>query len=106
MLFTFCTMVYFSGISFTPREVGDHWVSVFRNGHPIPGSPFKIVISGAEVGNARKVKVFGRGITTGLANEVNEFTIDTKEAGETNMKKGLIILCSLRMLSIHYYQQH
>ena len=69
------------GISFTPREVGEHWVSVFRNGQPIPGSPFKIVITSAEVGNARKVRVSGKGLTHGVANEVNEFTIDTKEAG-------------------------
>jgi filamin len=69
------------GISFTPRETGDHWVNVFRNGQPIPGSPFKIFISGTEIGNASKVKVTGQSLTTAMANEVNEFNINTKEAG-------------------------
>jgi filamin len=69
------------GISFTPREVGEHWVNVFRNGQPIPGSPFKIIINQSEVGNASRVQVIGTGIQHGVANEVNEFTINTKEAG-------------------------
>jgi len=69
------------GISFTPREVGEHLVNVFRNGQPIHGSPFRIVISGNEIGNASKVKVYGPGITQGMANVVNQFTINTKEAG-------------------------
>jgi len=69
------------GISFTPREVGDHWVSVFRSGQPIAGSPFKVVVGQAEIGNASKVRAGGRGLTQGTANELNEFFINTRDAG-------------------------
>lgn len=69
------------GISFTPKEVGDHWVSVFRNGQPIQGSPFKIVVGANEIGNASKVRVGGRGLTAGMANELNEFFVNTRDAG-------------------------
>ena len=74
-------MIIPAGISFTPRESGEHWVSVFRHGQPIPGSPFKINISGLEIANASKVKVTGQALVQGTANEVNQFTINTKEAG-------------------------
>lgn len=69
------------GISFTPRESGEHMVTVYRNGSPIPGSPFRIVIQATEVGDASRVKVYGQNITTANANEFNEFTIHTREAG-------------------------
>lgn len=69
------------GISFTPHEVGEHLVNVFRNGQHIASSPFKIYVGEGELGNASKVKVSGRGIVEGMANEVNEFTVNTKEAG-------------------------
>ena len=70
-----------TGISFTPTEVGDHWVSIFRNGQPIPKSPFKIVIGTTELGNASKVRVGGRGLTQGMVNELSEFFVNTKDAG-------------------------
>ena len=70
-----------SGISFTPREVGDHWVSVYRSGQPIAGSPFKVVVGQNEIGNASKVRAGGRGLTQGMANENNELFINTRDAG-------------------------
>lgn len=73
---------FLSGISFTPHEVGEHLVNVFRNGQHIASSPFKIYVGEGELGNASKVKVSGRGIVEGMANEVNEFTVNTKEAGK------------------------
>jgi len=69
------------GISFTPREVGDHYVSVYRNGQPIPGSPFKVVVGQSEIGDASKVRAGGRGLTQGMANEQNELFINTRDAG-------------------------
>ena len=71
------------GISFTPKEVGDHFVSIFRNGQPLPGSPFKIVVSNKEIGDASKVRVGGRGLTQATTTEQNEFFINTSDAGET-----------------------
>ncbi|XP_069142475.1 filamin-A-like isoform X2 [Argopecten irradians] len=69
------------GISFTPHEVGEHLVNVFRNGTHINGSPFKIYVGESELGNASKVRCSGPGLQTGMANEINEFTLDTTDAG-------------------------
>jgi len=69
------------GISFTPREVGDYLVNVYRHGQHIPNSPFKIYVGETEIGNASKVKVYGPGLSHGMANELNEFFVNTKEAG-------------------------
>jgi filamin len=74
--------MYISGISFTPREVGEHLVNVFRNGQHINGSPFKIMVGESELGNASKVRVAGQGLQNGMANEVNEFMVDTRDAGK------------------------
>jgi len=69
------------GISFTPKEVGDHMVSVFRNGQPIAGSPFRIAVGRNEIGDASKVRVGGRGVMQAMTNENNEFFVNTKDAG-------------------------
>jgi len=78
------------GISFTPREGGEHLVSVYREGQSITGSPFRINISGAEVANASKVKVTGHALTSGKANEVNEFNINTNEAGVGSLSLSVV----------------
>ena len=88
------------GISFTPREVGEHLVNVFRNGKHIPNSPFKIYVGESEIGNANKVKVFGKGLTEGMANELNEFTVNTKEAGEFFMNNGYVFIGRTMVLFI------
>lgn len=72
----------FTGISFTPREIGDHLVNVYRNGRPIPNSPFKIYVGESELGNAGRVRVYGRGLREGLANQNCQFTVDTRDAGK------------------------
>ncbi|XP_053377764.1 filamin-A-like isoform X5 [Mercenaria mercenaria] len=69
------------GISFTPRETGEHLVNVYRNGVHIANSPFTIMVGETELGNAGKVKVYGKGLEEGMANEVNEFIVDTRDAG-------------------------
>ena len=52
-----------------------------RHGQHIPNSPFKIYVGESEIGNASKVKVSGKGLTEGMANELNEFFVNTKDAG-------------------------
>lgn len=74
-------MRVYAGISFTPREVGEHWVSVYRSGQPIAGSPFRVVVNQSDIGNASKVRTGGRGLMNGMANEQNEFLINTRDAG-------------------------
>lgn len=69
------------GVSFTPRETGEHTVFVKRMGYPIKNSPFKINVSEKEVGDARKVKVSGAGVREGKTQQENEFVIDTRSAG-------------------------
>ena len=69
------------GISFTPREVGDHFVSVKRMGKHIQGSPFQIKVGEREVGDAKKVKVTGKALMEGKTHSDNTFNIDTSKAG-------------------------
>ncbi|ETE61428.1 Filamin-C, partial [Ophiophagus hannah] len=47
------------GISFTPKEVGEHVVSVKKSGKHVTNSPFKIMVGQSEIGDASKVKVSG-----------------------------------------------
>ncbi|XP_025198819.1 filamin-A isoform X1 [Melanaphis sacchari] len=69
------------GISFTPREIGQHVVSVKRMGQHIVNSPFKITVGEREVGDAKKVKVSGTGLKEGKTHIENLFTVDTRSAG-------------------------
>lgn len=69
------------GISFTPRETGEHTVNVKRMGIQIKNSPFKINVTEKEVGNAKKVKVTGKALTDGKTHTDNTFVIDTRDAG-------------------------
>uniref|UniRef100_A0A3B3T694 Filamin C n=1 Tax=Paramormyrops kingsleyae TaxID=1676925 RepID=A0A3B3T694_9TELE len=69
------------GISFTPKEVGEHVVSVKKSGKHVTNSPFKIMVGQSEIGDASKVKVFGKGLTEGHTFEVAEFIVDTRNAG-------------------------
>ena len=56
-------------------------VNVLKDGQHIANSPFKIFVGESEIGNASKVKVYGKGLTEGTANEFNEFNVNTKDAG-------------------------
>ncbi|XP_055382224.1 filamin-A isoform X2 [Condylostylus longicornis] len=69
------------GISFTPREVGEHQVSVKRTGQHIANSPFKVNVMEREVGDAKKVKVSGQALKEGKTHVENNFTVDTRNAG-------------------------
>lgn len=69
------------GISFTPREIGDHYVSVKKLGKQIQGSPFKIKVGEREVGDAKKVTVTGKALFEGLTHTDNTFNVDTRKAG-------------------------
>ncbi|XP_053324668.1 filamin-B isoform X1 [Spea bombifrons] len=69
------------GISFIPREVGEHLVSIKKNGRHVPNSPISIMVYQSEIGDASKVKVFGPGLTEGRTFEMSDFVVDTREAG-------------------------
>ncbi|XP_070558725.1 filamin-A-like isoform X9 [Ptychodera flava] len=69
------------GISFTPKETGDHMVSVKKRGLHVTNSPFKVTVGPQEIGDASKVKVSGLGIAEADAGEIAEFLVDTTKAG-------------------------
>uniref|UniRef100_A0A2K6K6B4 Filamin C n=1 Tax=Rhinopithecus bieti TaxID=61621 RepID=A0A2K6K6B4_RHIBE len=69
------------GISFTPKEVGEHVVSVRKSGKHVTNSPFKILVGPSEIGDASKVRVWGKGLSEGHTFQVAEFIVDTRNAG-------------------------
>ncbi|XP_041964970.1 filamin-C-like isoform X2 [Alosa sapidissima] len=69
------------GISFTPKEVGEHVVSVMKSGKHVTNSPFKIMVGQSEIGDASRVKAFGKGLVEGHTFELAEFFVDTRNAG-------------------------
>uniref|UniRef100_A0A8C5GBZ7 Filamin-C-like n=1 Tax=Gouania willdenowi TaxID=441366 RepID=A0A8C5GBZ7_GOUWI len=69
------------GISFTPKEVGEHEVSVRKNGMHVANSPFKIMVGQSEIGEASRVKAFGKGLVEAQTFEMAEFFVDTRNAG-------------------------
>ncbi|KAF9808078.1 hypothetical protein SFRURICE_017250 [Spodoptera frugiperda] len=69
------------GISFTPREAGQHIVSVKKMGVHIQNSPFNITVLAQEVGDAKKVKVSGDALKEGKTHSENTFSVDTRNAG-------------------------
>uniref|UniRef100_A0A8C7QW49 Calponin-homology (CH) domain-containing protein n=1 Tax=Oncorhynchus mykiss TaxID=8022 RepID=A0A8C7QW49_ONCMY len=69
------------GISFTPKEVGEHEVSVKKGGKHVTNSPFKIQVGQSEIGEASRVKAFGKGLVEAHTFEMAEFFVDTRNAG-------------------------
>uniref|UniRef100_A0A4W4FP37 Filamin B, like n=1 Tax=Electrophorus electricus TaxID=8005 RepID=A0A4W4FP37_ELEEL len=69
------------GISFIPREVGQHLVSIKKNGYHVANSPISIMVVQSEIGDASRVKVFGQGLVEGHTFEMSDFVVDTRDAG-------------------------
>uniref|UniRef100_A0A8C9ERW4 Filamin B n=1 Tax=Pavo cristatus TaxID=9049 RepID=A0A8C9ERW4_PAVCR len=69
------------GISFIPREVGEHLVSIKKNGSHVPNSPVTIIVVQSEIGDARRARVYGRGLVEGRTFEMCDFIVDTRDAG-------------------------
>ena len=66
--------------AYTPIDKGLHKIEVTYDGLPVPGSPFPVtVIPGFDVS---RVHAFGPGLQSGLTNQVQVFTIETKGAGQ------------------------
>lgn len=82
LLFLIKKNVMFAGISFTPKEVGEHEVSVRKNGVHVANSPFKIMVGQSEIGEASRVKAFGKGLVEAHTLEMAEFFVDTRNAGK------------------------
>lgn len=94
-----------AGISFTPKEVGEHVVSVKKNGKHVTNSPFKIMVGQSEIGDASKVKVYGQGLVEGQTFEVAEFIVDTRNAGKINIfisTRSSVLVHMLEMFKLHF----
>lgn len=70
------------GISFIPREVGEHRVSILKNGRHVANSPITIMVVQSEIGDASQVKVGGDGLVRGTTFSNSSFVVDTRDAGE------------------------
>lgn len=69
------------GVSFTPRESGEHLITVKRDGKLLPKAPFKIKVDKSQVGDANKVEVSGEGRSRAVCLQDNEILVDTSKAG-------------------------
>uniref|UniRef100_A0A8C4QEV7 Filamin C n=1 Tax=Eptatretus burgeri TaxID=7764 RepID=A0A8C4QEV7_EPTBU len=69
------------GISFTPREAGEHVVSVRKGERNVVDSPFRITVGPGEIADATRVQATGRGLREAHTSEVTEFIVDTRTAG-------------------------
>ncbi|XP_034027950.1 filamin-A isoform X4 [Thalassophryne amazonica] len=69
------------GISFVPKEIGEHLVNIKKNGCHIPNSPIVVMINQSEIGDASRVRVSGQGLSEARTFEPAEIIIDTRDAG-------------------------
>lgn len=77
------------GISFTPRQIGEHSISIKRQGKHIHNSPFKVTVTDKEVGKANKVRVTGSALEEGKTQIENTFTVDTRNAGHGGLSLSI-----------------
>lgn len=61
--------------------MGEHLVSIKKNGNHVANSPVSIMVVQSEIGDARRAKVYGRGLSEGRTFEMSEFIVDTRDAG-------------------------
>lgn len=80
--YSFLRMFSAAGISFVPKEIGEHLVNIKKNGRHIPSSPIAVMISQSEIGDASRVRVSGQGLSEARTFEPAEFIIDTRDAGK------------------------
>lgn len=69
------------GVSFVPKELGIHTVSVKYQDMHIPGSPFQFTVGPLKDGGAHRVHAGGPGLERGEQNMPCEFNVWTREAG-------------------------
>ena len=68
-------------IRFVPKELGTHLVAVKYHNQHVPGSPFKFTVGPLGKGGSKNVTASGPGLESGVAKQINEFSIWTREAG-------------------------
>lgn len=71
-----------------------------KSGKHVNNSPFKIMVGPSEIGEASRVKAFGKGLVEAHTFEVAEFFVDTRNAGMFLVFFFLL----LHDLSMHYFK--
>ncbi|XP_061423004.1 filamin-A-like [Lethenteron reissneri] len=66
-------------VEYTPCEIGVHTVDVLFEDTPVPRSPFRIAVD--EGCDPSRVRVHGPGLKSGITNQPNRFTVETRGAG-------------------------
>ena len=69
------------GVTFVPKELGVHTVSVKYKEVHIPGSPFQFTVGPLRDGGAHRVHAGGPGLERGEQGQPCEFNVWTREAG-------------------------
>ena len=62
--------------------MGEHRVSILKEGRHIPNSPLTILVVQSEIGDASRVKAHGEGLVSGRTFTNASFLVDTREAGK------------------------
>lgn len=62
--------------------MGEHLVSILKNGRHVVNSPITIMVVQAEIGDASRVKAHGDGLVQGTTFNNTSFVVDTREAGQ------------------------
>uniref|UniRef100_A0A3Q2Y272 Filamin A, alpha (actin binding protein 280) n=1 Tax=Hippocampus comes TaxID=109280 RepID=A0A3Q2Y272_HIPCM len=94
------------GISFVPKEIGEHLVNIKKNGCHIPSSPIPVMINQSEIGDASRVHVSGLGLSEARTFEPAEFIIDTRDAGTSSQEticSDKVCLCQTPVLACMYF---
>ncbi|KAM8813690.1 filamin-C isoform 3-T3 [Rhynchonycteris naso] len=68
-------------VHYTPATDGPYTVAIKYADQEVPRSPFKILVGPSEIGDASKVRVWGKGLSEGHTFQVAEFIVDTRNAG-------------------------
>ncbi|XP_014601690.1 PREDICTED: filamin-A-like [Polistes canadensis] len=84
-------------VSYTPFEEGRYTIDILYDNIPVPGSPFSVNVK--RDSDPSKCRAYGPGLEKGYANKVNQFTVETKEAGNGGLglaiegKRGVEMIC-------------
>ncbi|XP_035726883.1 filamin-A-like isoform X5 [Vespa mandarinia] len=74
-------------VSYTPFEEGRYTIDILYDNIPVPGSPFTVNVK--RDSDPSKCRAYGPGLEKGYVNKANQFTVETKEAGNGGL--GLAI---------------
>ncbi|VDP16853.1 unnamed protein product [Onchocerca flexuosa] len=73
------------GISFSPREIGEHLITIKENERIIQESNFQVEVIRNQTGDASKVVVSGTGKTNAICQQDNNVIIDMHDSGCGNL---------------------